>query len=158
MNVRLNHNRRMVSLFLTMVMLIVGSASNASWACADGKPCAPDCRMLHGAPADAASHTSDLPHCAHCASQSASTHLTGSVGGKDCSCSTPRCVLRFSDRPVSSVQQLIAAPILDAVVLPTPIEIGVATPTTSGIVAPKLSFFPQHFLRLHSGRAPPASL
>ena len=75
----------------------------------------------------------------------------------DCACSTPHCVLRVSERPVSTLQEGVKffVPLL---ALPPPTV--VATPLFSVtsvalLTASDLSFYPQRFLRPDFGRAPP---
>ena len=158
MNAFLRYNRRGMGWALTFAIFVMASASSASWQCLDGTPCAPDCKMLHSVVARASACAVPVaPHCSHCPTASVAVQSIAQAGGSSCSCTTPHCVLRSTDRPVSSLQDRVDFPSPVAALTPLPVAVTPRATTTFSVVAP-LEFFPQRFLRPHFGRAPPVLL
>lgn len=153
-------NRRGMSWLLIFVFLLMGTTSNGSWQCLDGKPCDIACKMHLGESIHpTASSGSELPLCSHCLPATALMRSSAS-GNSDCSCSSPQCVLRVSEHPASTLLEGVKffAPLL---ALPPPaitIVFPVTVKTTPVVATNYLCFYPQRFLRPTSGRAPPALL
>ena len=153
------HNRKWVCLLVSMALLLVGTASGASWQCLDGKPCPLDCKMQHGGTPNATTSIATAPaHCSHCPSGTAPLQITNPLGRSGLACTTPQCVIRISDHPTSSLQdQAKFYPL--ALAMPPPID-QVTSPTVIMVLAPTtyLGFYPQRFLRPFLGRGPPTTL
>lgn len=154
----LRRNCRWLCWVQIFVIFAMTTASGASWQCRNGSPCALGCKMPHGialrAPAPA------LPteaHCSRCPPASASVQRSPQTSGLTCVCTTPYCVLQISDQPASFLRDRVDITPPVAVLTPQPLAAAPLEATAFAVVAP-LELFPQRFLRLHSGRAPPVLL
>ena len=159
MNGFLRHNRTWVSFVLMLAIAVMGTGSGASWQCADGKPCDVNCKMLHGASSKAHAHAAAHEGvCSHCPTAPSRSLNSSGSGGAGCSCTTPRCVLRVSEKPSSSLQEGVR------LIAPTPAVLPVIATVPLDVInldrapAVGLSLLARRFLRPLSGRAPPSLL
>src|SRR5438552_2444220 len=155
MNSLITINRRWISLAVTLAIFVAGTATGATWQCPDGKPCDANCKMLHIAASAVHAQVANEPLCSHC--PPASTHcLTMSgVESSGCSCTTPHCVLRVSEKPSSSLQEgpKLLAPL--SALIPNIITVPQTEAASAPAPSAEFQFNPKRFLRPHSGRAPP---
>ncbi len=161
MTSRTQNNRRWIGWLLTLAMVVLALPSGASWQCLDGTPCPANCPMLRASSSRTAScATSSGKHCSLCTPRAAAL-ITSPHHGSAIACTSPKCVVRVSERPASTLQQGVKfhVPLL-ALPPPAPVQFTfVISETTLLISFPiRLYFYPQRFLRPASGRAPPASV
>ena len=153
------YNRKWVCWSLAIALLLMGTVSRASWQCLDGKPCDANCQMQHRIEGNMSVCTAPKSErCSYCHTTSMLTLAATQKGKSGCACTTPQCVMHVSDHPASSLQNGVkwVSPLwalLPPVTAFAPISIKSASISTS-----ILSFYPQRFLRILSGRAPPIVL
>ena len=161
MTSRVQNNRRWIGWLLTLAMIVLAMPSGASWQCLDGTPCPANCPMLRESSSRTASCATPLgKHCSLCASRTAAV-ITSPYHGSALSCTSPKCVVRVSERPASTLQHGVEFHIpLFALPPPSPVRFTFAFSETIVQVSfpTRLYFYPQRFLRPASGRAPPASV
>ena len=106
-----------IASILVISVVTSGVSPVVAWTCVDGTPCAPDCRMIHGAvPTSAANTTPTKPHCSNCPESpkaTAKSYTHDASSGSKCGCTTPRCVLRISSQPDAN-KAPVAAFIVDS--------------------------------------------
>ncbi len=153
------YNRRWVCWVLTLAILMMGIVSRASWQCLDGKPCDANCKMQHGIEGNTSAFTAPKSKgCSHCHSPISSSLTVNMIAKSGGVCTTPQCVMHVSDHPASNLQDGVKWVSPQLALLPpvtafAPISIKSASISTS-----ILSFYPQRFLRILSGRSPPIVL
>ena len=156
---RTQNNRKWLGWLLTIVMIVLALPSGASWQCLDGTACPSGCPMLQDSRSRMTSCKSPTgQHCALCAPRITAVVIS-LHHGDTLSCTTPKCVVRVSERPASTMQHGVEfhVPLL---ALPPPARFAfvINEPSIPASFPIRLPFFPQRFLRPASGRAPPVSL
>ena len=149
----IHHNRKWLGWVLALTLVVMASASNASWQCPDGTLCHDHASCQNKVEKVSLPQASPSPHCSHCQTGVAPSLIKGSC----LACPQPQCVLNIRNAPnVKQVEKFhIAAPdILHAQTLAfdAPIFAGVALCLTKQ----EFHFSPCRFLRPCLGRAPPA--
>lgn len=151
-----SHNRKWVCRLLTIALLLMGITSFASWQCQDGKLCDETCKMQHGLKRSAvAGPAFSQIRCSHCSLSSSISLPSRYYGKSGCSSSSSQCIMHVSERPASNVYESMKW-FLPLFSMPPPvIVVSSITIKTVSITTALLSFYPQRFLRVIAGRAPP---
>lgn len=160
MTSRMQNNRRWIGWLLTLATIVLAMPPGASWQCLDGTPCPSNCPMLWASRSHMASCAAPSGmHCSLCAPR-ATVARQPYRRGSAMSCTSPKCVARVSERPVSTLQQGVEFHVPLLALPPPPVHFTfVVNETTIPVSFPiRLFFYPQCFLRPASGRAPPASV
>lgn len=160
MHVFLRRNCRWLCWVQVIVIFAMTTASGASWQCLDGSRCALGCKMPHGITALVPTSASPTEaHCLRCPTASDSVQRLPRAGDLTSVCTAPYCVLRIADQLASSFSLRSRVDITppNDVLASEPVDVTALEARVYEVVAP-LEFFPQRFLRPHSGRAPPILL
>ena len=160
MKTRLSYKKIVALWLLALSVLVTGTASSASWQCLNGAACSSACPMLlrSSAPTIAGGSPcsmSAVGHCAKCQTNIPAIHAVTTP--LSVNCSAP-CVLKADTRPAAALtqKQVVYAPLL---ALPPPPHVQVVPVQVVAVsTPPPICFYPQRFLRPHSGRAPPVLL
>lgn len=144
---RSSRNRILAGWLLTFVMLIMATASGASWQCLDGHACPPGCLMTKGSPAPAKRACCPTASVS-CPLSPSAVHIAPVGTGEHCSSSV--CVLRLRARP-DAAKHSVGLHIADLwFVLP----VSISLPHCS-VVSP--AFFPDPVYPARGGGTSPAS-
>lgn len=141
---------RIGNLIAIFALAITGIIPISSWQCADGTPCPANCPMLQRTASKVEAGPSG--HCSHCTESPASRSVAHrTIAG----CSTPSCIYRSSNQPDSTLTRTQAQTYHTTALLPASFALS-SDEVRQSLGTAGFAFFPQHFLRSTSGRAPPA--
>jgi hypothetical protein len=156
MHTLLRHNLRWLGWVQVVAIFAMATASGAYCQCQNGSRYASICKMPHSIAVQASvpPPPSSTARCSHCPQPSVSIPKASPRGPSVCSCTTAYCVLQIADQPASILwdRTYVTPPI--ALLVPLPAIVAHFEAPTFAVCAPP-RYFPQRFLRPHSGRAPP---